>query len=186
MVGYAKSHSGDTYRMFNPATKRIILSRDVKWAEWKRTDPKSNMDVFVKYDSTDIVPGIDEVVVEIAKLPEIDKATIHLIPDDDGHQEYQDPRNAKSDENLTNLKNQDSKLDREMKKLDTSYNPTVTGNEEKESIKEGNVVVTGNAKSLPIEIPESEMMDFIVELHNTAVTSDVEDPMTLEGALGAK
>ena len=186
MVVYAKSHSGDTYRMFNPATKRIILSRDVKWAEWKRTDPKSNMDVFVKYDSTDIVPGIDEVVVEIAKLPEIDKATIHLIPDDDGHQEYQDSRNAKSDENLTNLKNQESKLDREMKKLDTSYNPTVTGNEEKESIKEGNVVVTGNAKSLPIEIPESEMMDFIVELHNTAVTSDVGDPVTFEGALGVK
>ena len=69
MAGYAKSHSGDTYRMFNPVTKRIILSRDVKWAEWKRTDPKSNMDVFVKYDSTDIVPGIDEVVVEIDKLP---------------------------------------------------------------------------------------------------------------------
>ena len=62
-VGYSTTHSGDTYRMYNPETKRIILSRDVKWAEFKKIDPKDNMDMFVKYNSTDIVPGIDESVV---------------------------------------------------------------------------------------------------------------------------
>ena len=29
-VGYGKNHSGDTYRIYNPTTKRIILSHDVK------------------------------------------------------------------------------------------------------------------------------------------------------------
>ena len=34
MIGYAKGHSGDTYRMYNPITKKVIMSRDIKWADW--------------------------------------------------------------------------------------------------------------------------------------------------------
>ena len=30
MVGYARNHSGD---MYNPTKKRVISSRDVKWAD---------------------------------------------------------------------------------------------------------------------------------------------------------
>ena len=71
MVGYSRNSSGYTYRLYNPTTKRIISSRDVKWADWKPTDPRTNMDVFVKYDSTELVPGVDEMVVEISKPPEI-------------------------------------------------------------------------------------------------------------------
>ena len=34
-VGYADDHSGDTYKFYNPATKKTILSRDVhQWMEW--------------------------------------------------------------------------------------------------------------------------------------------------------
>ena len=43
MVGYAEQHSGDTYRMFNPTTRSIILSRDIRWAEWTRPDPASDL-----------------------------------------------------------------------------------------------------------------------------------------------
>ena len=68
MVGYAWNHSGDTYILYNPTTKRIISSRDVKWADWKPVDPLNNMDIFVKYDPTEIVLGVDEMVVEIVKL----------------------------------------------------------------------------------------------------------------------
>jgi hypothetical protein len=32
-VGYARNHSPNTYKMYNPATRAIILSRDIKWAE---------------------------------------------------------------------------------------------------------------------------------------------------------
>ena len=33
MVGYAWNYSGDTYRLYNPTTKIIISSIDVKWAD---------------------------------------------------------------------------------------------------------------------------------------------------------
>jgi hypothetical protein len=47
MVGYAADSSADTYRMFNPNTKKIIRSRDVKWLDWKIIDPKCDMSIFV-------------------------------------------------------------------------------------------------------------------------------------------
>ena len=30
-VGYATEHAGDVYRMYDPNTKRIKISRDVRW-----------------------------------------------------------------------------------------------------------------------------------------------------------
>ena len=30
-VGYSSQHAGDVYRLLNPKTSRVILSRDVKW-----------------------------------------------------------------------------------------------------------------------------------------------------------
>ena len=34
MVGYSHNHAGDTYRMFNPQTKKILNSRNIRWADW--------------------------------------------------------------------------------------------------------------------------------------------------------
>jgi hypothetical protein len=42
MLGYAREHAGDTYRMYNPATKKIIMSRDVKWADWLTKQPSGD------------------------------------------------------------------------------------------------------------------------------------------------
>ena len=33
-VGYADNHPSDCYRMYNPVTKRVFLSRDITWADW--------------------------------------------------------------------------------------------------------------------------------------------------------
>jgi hypothetical protein len=38
-VGYAQNHPPDTYRMLNPATDKVIETRDVRWADWKPRDP---------------------------------------------------------------------------------------------------------------------------------------------------
>ena len=35
MVVYAKNHTCYTYKIYNPETDRVIVSRDIKWAEWK-------------------------------------------------------------------------------------------------------------------------------------------------------
>ena len=55
-VGYAEDHSGDTYRMLNIATKKIILSRDVRWlnkmyVKWARQNESS-------LDPNDIIPDV--------------------------------------------------------------------------------------------------------------------------------
>ena len=42
-VGYAEDHAGDVYRFLNIHTKRIIMSRDVRWLNiiWKHYRMKS-------------------------------------------------------------------------------------------------------------------------------------------------
>ena len=32
-VGYADDHTPDTYRMYNPITRKIVLSRDIRWLD---------------------------------------------------------------------------------------------------------------------------------------------------------
>ena len=46
MVGYSDEHSGDTYQMFDPMTNKVRNTCDVRWAEWKRTDPAEDMKIF--------------------------------------------------------------------------------------------------------------------------------------------
>ena len=42
-VGYAFNHSAHTYRMYNPRTRFIINTRDVRWEVWNTKDPKSTL-----------------------------------------------------------------------------------------------------------------------------------------------
>ena len=39
MVGYVKNNTRCAYKLYNPETNRFIMTRDVKWEEWKMTDP---------------------------------------------------------------------------------------------------------------------------------------------------
>ena len=46
MVGYAEKHARDVHKLYNPETKRVIMTRDVKWADWEMTDPAENLNMF--------------------------------------------------------------------------------------------------------------------------------------------
>ena len=46
MVGYALDHTEDTYRLYNLETKRVVLSRDVRWAEWNKLKPTDRVSIF--------------------------------------------------------------------------------------------------------------------------------------------
>ena len=46
MVGYADNHTRDTYKLYKPETKRVIMTRDVKCADWKMTDPAETLKMF--------------------------------------------------------------------------------------------------------------------------------------------
>ena len=84
-VGMAKNHAADTYRMYNPATRKVIESRDVKWDDWKRLDPKRDMDIYNKI-STELQekPGIDDKEEIIVTLEDPQEPPPHVIPDDEG------------------------------------------------------------------------------------------------------
>ncbi len=85
MVGYAKNHSNDTYRMYNPVTRRVSQTRDVgTWAEWSRVDPKKDMSVFNEDPTLLQSPmGLDAVEVPgLTTTFEPPRADLHLIPDD--------------------------------------------------------------------------------------------------------
>ena len=38
IVGYAENHTRGTYKFYNPETKRVIITRYVKWVDLKMTD----------------------------------------------------------------------------------------------------------------------------------------------------
>jgi hypothetical protein len=67
MVGYADHHSSDCYRMFNPATNAIIITRDVVWSEWIAMDPESHLlELREAQPHADTTPGI-----ELTPTPEL-------------------------------------------------------------------------------------------------------------------
>ena len=52
MVGYALNHGSGTYRVYNPKTNRIVLSRNVVWGEFKSKKLEDSLDVFSVDDSS--------------------------------------------------------------------------------------------------------------------------------------
>ena len=58
MVGYADNHTRDTNKLYNPDTKRVIITRAVKWADWKITEPEDTLNLFRESHKYDLVPGI--------------------------------------------------------------------------------------------------------------------------------
>ena len=46
MVGYANNHTRETYKLYDPETKRVVMTRDVKWADWKMTNSAETLKMF--------------------------------------------------------------------------------------------------------------------------------------------
>ena len=80
MVGYADNHTGETYNFYNPETKRVIMTRDVKWADWKMIDPVETLKMFCEAHKEYLVPGIEEEITPTSELE--NKILVHVIPDE--------------------------------------------------------------------------------------------------------
>ena len=80
MVGYADSYTRDTYKFYNPKTKRVIMTRDVQWDNWNITDPAETLKVFCEENKEYLVPGIEEDIIYTSELE--DKMPVHVIPDE--------------------------------------------------------------------------------------------------------
>ena len=71
MVGYAHGHASDTYRFYNPDTKKVVESRDVTWLTWNRLDPTKDMSVFSKDPELTKLPiSFDDVDIGPTNQPE--------------------------------------------------------------------------------------------------------------------
>ena len=62
MMGYVKNHTRDTYKCYNPEIKRVIMTRDVRWGDWKNTYPRETLKMFHETEKEYLVPVIEEVV----------------------------------------------------------------------------------------------------------------------------
>ena len=102
MVGYATDHSPDTYRIYNPETGAVIMTRDVKWADWVETDPTESMKLF-----------------ETLKIPELSKVGIDEDLDESDHEDEQPPHVIPDDEDETS--------DQELGRNDVSGSGTMSG-----------------------------------------------------------
>ena len=61
--GYANTHMRDTYKMYNPETKRVIMTRDVKGEDCKMTNPEETLRMFCEANKEDLVPGKEEDII---------------------------------------------------------------------------------------------------------------------------
>jgi len=64
MIGYARDHTGDTYRMYNPVTRRVIQTREIRWDDWTTPTPANGIpkdksgideDFFAEFDLDEVV-----------------------------------------------------------------------------------------------------------------------------------
>ena len=68
MVGYVDNNTRDMYKLYNPETKRVVITRYVKWAGWKMTNTVETLKMFHKSEKEDLVPGIGENVIPTSRL----------------------------------------------------------------------------------------------------------------------
>ena len=136
MIGYSKDHPGDTYRMYNAETKKVINSRNIRWADWH--GPASPTDSMTGYDSDTV--GIDDSMEPHDTDEEKPDDKIKNDPDTESTiSKYSDSEagGGKTNEvEIVTSKPKTSKLDREIKKLEwttTTTPPSGKRNENNDS-----------------------------------------------------
>ena len=176
MVGYADMHSGDTYRVYKPENDSVILSRDVTWSDWHGSSGSiaSELRMFatgMTIDLKDDQIGEDE-AIESVVIPDVDaEAGRNVVEeqvvevDEEQNVEVDEPVaivNAPATTTTTN-----ARVNRELAKLNTSYNPTIHGEGE-----EMNMVFVIDASD-----------GYLNCALNTEVVSDPGEPKTFKEAL---
>ena len=151
MVGYADNNMRDTYKVYNKETKIVIMTMDVKWEYWKKTNPVKTLKMFRKAEKECLVPGIEEDVIPTSKLEE--NMPVHVIPDE-GERVSLNEIFEKSSEITYLKKDIDTDISaynivfNVLNKIDTSHNPTLQ--KMHNPVIEGNYKVTGGTKVIQL------------------------------------
>ena len=199
MVGYAENHANDTYMMFNPRTNRIILSRDIRWADFDRPTPQEGMGMFknkcnTSEDDQEFLATSSDDDSEVNQHDDLKSPKV-IYESDNSDEETKSSEisnqggkeHADSDSTSKTMTTPKSKLEerirkkqrmmRAMKKLGTSYNPDA--NKHIDRLQEITHYVNLDGESVKV-VQETHFV------HNTAVTSDPGEPKTINEALSEK
>ena len=157
------------------------MTRDVKWADWKKTHPVETLKMFHKAQKEDLVSVIGEDVILKSK-PE-KKVPVHVICDE--VERVRPNELSEKSSQLTNL-NKDteahtSAYDRvlnSLKKLDTLYNPTMQ--KIHNAVIEGKYKVTGDTRFIPVVQPKD---DEIKWSFSTSISTDAGEPETFKESM---
>jgi len=183
-MGYAKDHAGDVYRMYNPVNSTVIETRDVKWADWHGGQPiPDSLKMFAAHTKVD-VKDFEILDLEFESIsPENHGATTvetHVLPDDeedntdfgagrnDTDTSNVDPVDAAGRNDTSNAAGNKISLNRELRKLHTTYNPTLHLIEN-----EGNYA----------ELQQPEEDEFKHFVFTVEFNSDPGEPKTIQEAL---
>jgi hypothetical protein len=133
MFGYAKKRAAGTYRMYTAEKNSVVESRDVTWHDWTRPDPKRDLSFFIQEPTTLTErAGIDDQeMITTMPVDYLDTPTIIPTEEDDnipaesaaGRKEADTPDSKDDQENEHIAEKKASRLEREMRKLDASWNP---------------------------------------------------------------
>ena len=114
MVGYHDDHAGDVYRLYNPKTKRIMTSRDVRWLNKLYGAYYSEQDTGSRFAEL----GRDMSDSDESSDSEDEGATNQLI---------KPVTRAAVPPSHRSRRTKNPRLNNALKKLNTSYNPTIMG-----------------------------------------------------------
>jgi len=128
-LGYAADHTAGTHRVFNPKTNQVILMRDVRflkqtYGEYQKSKDeeeaeheKSNTPMKIEDDDSDNIESTQDLIKH------------NIVSDDDSsdeeHKEEEDLFESNGDYHKAEQSTINPKVLRELKKLDTSYNPVL-------------------------------------------------------------
>ena len=173
MIGYLKDHLGDTYRMYNLETKKVINSRNIRWADWHgsasptngmigyNNNTMGNNDIMEPHEKDDEKPedqvkNVQDMESKISKLSDFEAGG----------------GKTNEVENVTS-KPKTSILDREIKKLEWTTTTTPTSGRRNAN------TVSENKNDDPVE----NKLAKVHFIYSTILASDPGEPRQYKNAM---
>ena len=150
-LGYSDDHSQDTYRMYNHETNTVVNTRDVKWSEWHGTNvPTDGLEKMFKpvtnQQDTEISVREDNEELHDDFYDEFEPREVSDNEDEDDDKQELGRKTEQSTKidgttkyevtgtntpivkakRAESAQSKQAKLAREMRRLDSSFNPTST------------------------------------------------------------
>ena len=168
MVGYAKNTTPDTYRMYNPITRKVWETRNVLWMDWKRQNPQRDRKLF------------DQISDEMKQPAGVDEKEYVIIDDEEVKvgSAQQFGRNININHSADQQQtNENKKLASALKKLETNLNIDEAPRTRLRNKHNSNISSGGETTAVAIDNQNnSHTVHFVF---NTALASDSGEPKNI-------